>query len=398
MEGSTPTFVFGPEFGNEDYKLMELNDEVLAAIKEGKNLYFKGEGSEDVVLCTETATFTVKTADTSNTLFLVPSHEGRGAMDFETDGAGPRHVVGQPMAYFELAATMPKLDKLKELLKQNPYRGPEHETESPEGKYTLEALYGLVQASERELRTALREAHAFPHACTITPTREDGRMDEAQSEDIVCYRVLEETYAAHVLDLMLKCALTEDWPLDKFPLKACAQQLHEHDVPDFVIRVLLTQYQQQGEDHDLPSMHVDSDGSGEEYYALSEEGICRFRAREFLTMAQRWEYDSFVATWESSLPDGMKADPRHLQGLGLISESGEDERRQKTISYFPVDSLPEDPKARFARLFEVRPIWDLESITPYVTPITSKNSTLEALLFKHARSYNKDGKKVYSKR
>lgn len=57
----------------EDVKLLELNPHLLAAIKEGQTLAFKGGLNEKLVLCTETKTFDVKEAEISNSLMLVPN-------------------------------------------------------------------------------------------------------------------------------------------------------------------------------------------------------------------------------------------------------------------------------------------------------------------------------------
>ena len=49
-------------------------------------------------------------------------------MDFNSS-AGPRLVVGQPHAYLELTPCLPRLDKLRELLAQALYMGPDREDE-----------------------------------------------------------------------------------------------------------------------------------------------------------------------------------------------------------------------------------------------------------------------------
>ena len=51
-----------------------------------------------------------------------------------------------------------------------------------------------------------------------------------------------------------------------------------------------------------------------------------------------------------------------LRGRALLDGSGDGAE----ISSFPIDSLPKDPKARFAALFAVRPEWKLEDLTPYL--------------------------------
>lgn len=57
----------------DDVKLLELDPHLLAAIKEGQTLAFKGGLNEKLVLCSDTKTFDVKEADISNSLLLVPN-------------------------------------------------------------------------------------------------------------------------------------------------------------------------------------------------------------------------------------------------------------------------------------------------------------------------------------
>lgn len=64
----------------------------------------------------------------------------------------------------------------------------------------------------------------------------------------------------------------------------------------------------------------------------------------------------------------------------------------------PAESLPTDPKPRFAALFAKRARWTVADISPYLEDIVQPPMTIDKLLFKYAKSFNKDGIRVYQKR
>ena len=63
--------------------------------------------------------------------------------------------------YFELKPTKPKLKRLREMLQSRLYNGPELEMEVDSKTLTFDELCSRIQASEKELKDALDENHAF---------------------------------------------------------------------------------------------------------------------------------------------------------------------------------------------------------------------------------------------
>lgn len=106
-------------------------------------MVLKGNGDENVVLCSDERTYTVKTADTSNSLFLIPPPEASAVEDAPIAAAASsssggvnsalldftrrREVAAVVSSYLELAQTPPRLDRLRELLAECPYAGPDAE-------------------------------------------------------------------------------------------------------------------------------------------------------------------------------------------------------------------------------------------------------------------------------
>ena len=69
-------------------------------------VFIKGDDNDDAVLCTDDATYSIKLAETSNTVLLIPPNESDDAMAFSS--SAPRHVIGTAPTCFELVLTPPK--------------------------------------------------------------------------------------------------------------------------------------------------------------------------------------------------------------------------------------------------------------------------------------------------
>jgi len=69
------------------------------------------------------------------------------------------------------------------------------------------------------------------------------------------------------------------------------------------------------------------------------------------------------------------------------------------IWHFPAGELPQEPTARFNKLFSVRVKWTYAEIEPYICDLATPTQSLNALLLKHARvSTDARGQKVYNAR
>jgi Sister chromatid cohesion protein Dcc1 len=56
---------------------------------------------------------------------------------------------------------------------------------------------------------------------------------------------------------------------------------------------------------------------------------------------------------------GFQADQGALRGVALMEA-------EDRLRYFPADALPAAPAARFAALFEARPRWAADDISPFL--------------------------------
>lgn len=393
----------------EEVVLLEVpDDHVLRAVESGDGtVTFKGDPSDEAVLCTAERTYVVRVADSSDTLLLLAP---------AADGTTDQLVQAELHGYFELRCCPPRMARLRQLLAERPYRGDAADAESSaadrSGLYTLDDLRTRVQASDEQLRTALVELHAV---------EVDG-----------FWRVLDTRTAEKTLKQLLILAAADGWNLQRLSLRRCIAALEPYGVSPVTVRSCLNAY------GSVASCDADGtrpwrrnrraqptdDGArlADVEYGLSEAALCRFRALELLRSGRRWPLADFLLEWGAHLPDGMVARTEHLLGHAVID--GPPERQ--IIHYFPASDLPEDPSVRLARLFHEMPTWPLEQIEPYLvcviagarasspgaTPssrsvasgrahsdVVPPTLSVSAWLLKHARAWtDKAGRTMYSAR
>ncbi|CAH3173248.1 unnamed protein product [Porites lobata] len=376
-KGLVQVLQFSMNPSNDEYKLLELPPNILESLNTGDNVTIRGDHQDEAVLCTEKATFDLKMADTSNSLLLVPECILFKDEEFQSE-VSPlvfREVSSCHTTYFEVKHSRPRLEKLKYLLSENLYKGPENETNLEDiaeenitnrnTLYTLSDLLSKVQASKAELIDALMKMEALEI---------DGH-----------WRLLDADYKEHVVVRILSLLEEKDWSYEAIPAKECCDILEELE-PRNILEHCLNCY---GEITDM-----DSDtGEGTVHYRFLEDKICRFYAEYLLRQAGRFNYHEFMESWLQSVPEGMSTKSEHLSGIALTDMKS----IPPVIWHFPASELSDDPALRFMKLFKVQPKWTLEEIEPYIRNLVAPGQSLNALLMKFARS-SKDatGVKVYN--
>ncbi|KAF1460702.1 Sister chromatid cohesion protein DCC1, partial [Spheniscus demersus] len=134
--------------------------------------------------------------------------------------------------------------------------------------------------------------------------------------------------------------------------------------------------------------------SGEVYFEMHEDKICRAIAQTLLQNAVKFNLSEFQEVWQQSVPEGMTTRLDQLKGLALVDKSS----RPETIFLLKVEDLPEDNQERFNSLFSIREKWTEVDITPYIQDLCAEKQTVGALLTKYARSSMQNGVKVYNSR
>ncbi|XP_054841547.1 sister chromatid cohesion protein DCC1 [Eublepharis macularius] len=347
-----------------DCCLLQLEPELCAELEAGGSLVIRGDKEDHAVLCSKDRTYEMKIADTSNMLLFIPTCE----IPDELCADKPPSVIHTQIAgfsnnFWEVRRCRPKLKKLKKLLMENPYEGPDEEKRktltSP--KYTTDDLLDQIQASEEEITHQLEVLKA----CQV-----EGY-----------WRILDFDYEMKLLNHVTQLIYTESWPFSKVPLSICLQELGPLEPMEMI-------------DHILRSYGRQSINEGETFFEMNEEKICRATAQMLLQNAVKFSLSEFQEVWQQSVPDGITTRLDQLKGLALVDQSS----RPETIFLLNVEDLPEDSQERFNSLFTLREKWTEADIAPYIQDLCSEKQTIGALLTKYARSSMQNGVKVYNSR
>ncbi|RXG55080.1 Sister chromatid cohesion protein DCC1 [Armadillidium vulgare] len=118
----TQSLYFSNTFGDEDdLKLIEVDNDMLKYLNEGKRFTIRGDGEESSVLCTDSKTFEVKRnerlreAETSNSLLLVPNLEIPQDEREDTLTVSNQKVVSIQYKYFELKTMSAEVGKINQM-------------------------------------------------------------------------------------------------------------------------------------------------------------------------------------------------------------------------------------------------------------------------------------------
>ncbi|XP_032172567.1 sister chromatid cohesion protein DCC1 isoform X2 [Mustela erminea] len=191
-----------------DFCLLELEPALCQQLEAGHSLVIRGDKDERAVLCSKDKTYDLKIADTSNMLLFIPDCKTPDQLQEETHcNIIHAEIFGFSNNYWELRRCRPKLKKLKKLLMENTYEGPDSQKEkdSNHSKYTTEDLLDQIQASEEEIMAQLQVLNA----CEI-----EGY-----------WRLLEFDYEMKLLNHVTQLVDSESWSFDKVPLNICLQEL-----------------------------------------------------------------------------------------------------------------------------------------------------------------------------
>ncbi|XP_061461710.1 sister chromatid cohesion protein DCC1 [Rhineura floridana] len=356
---------FCPQADSGECYLLQLEPDLCAELEEGRSLVIRGDRDEHAVLCSKDKTYDMKIADTSNTLLFIPSCDTPEQLNSGRPSSNILYtqIAGFSNNFWELRRCRPKFKKLKKLLMENPYEGPDSEKErtSANTKYTTEDLLDQVQASEEEIMHQLEVLKA----CQIKGY----------------WRILDFDYEMKLLNHVTQLIYTESWPFSKVPLSICFQELGSLEPKEMIEHILVS----------YGKKYIDE---GKTYFEMNEEKICRATAQMLLQNAVKFSLSEFQEVWQQSVPEGMTTRQDQLKGLALVDKTF----RPETISLLNVEDLPEDNQERFNSLFAIREKWTEADIAPYIQDLCSEKQTISALLTKYARSSMHNGLKVYNSR
>ncbi|GLJ26416.1 hypothetical protein SUGI_0509390 [Cryptomeria japonica] len=350
---------YGKSFGtHDDLTLLEVDDVIFDQILDNR-VTIRGSPDEEALLCTSSKTYAIKFVSTTNSVLLLPPQ------NFLSQEGNPHNEPEKAIAtaiklapgHMELTHVAPKLEKLRSLLRQRPYKEEgESEMGNSGGLYRWEDLLENVQASEEELKEGLKSLAAV----------EIGGY----------WRIVDEAFMGCLLDVLILNSVQHDWPLNALRTEVVLPVLEQdgysnklalHCLETFGSRVISN-----GESAE--------NGEGIEVWALSERLVCLHYAKQLLN-AGRWKLDDFMEAWMQNLPSGMQAQMEMLRGEALVERFG----AEMWVHPYSVSFLPTTPAERFAALFRERPRWEWQDLEPYIRDLRVPGLSAEGLLIKYTR-------------
>ncbi len=231
--------------------LMEINNELIEALERDGELTIKGSDNDEAILTTDSESFIIKRAETSNMLLLFnidkdiilnlqtvnnDENKSMNEMDIDKSKADKENISKPPLIlssdvkdaallndewgfltsqshlnsklnveiqtsaahHLELHKAAPRLDHLRVLLSESPMKGFETEQDKKKKKlYSFIDLLNLVQASKNELKQALKDIGAFESS--------DGK-----------WRILDPFFAKEVFEMELAEIALQKIPILSF--------------------------------------------------------------------------------------------------------------------------------------------------------------------------------------
>jgi len=356
----TQVFSFAPALCSGDLKLLEMPPHLANSLTEGEILTLRGSSEDGAVLCTQSATFSVKEAETSNSLLVVPSLVLPSALEKTGDRAlVPSTVEGVFYKYLEVLPTQPTTKRLHTVLRQKSYKGGNIDQDHG---LTLLELLDTVQASEEEIVEGLRSCQAV---------RVDGEWFS-----------LDPTYHMKVVGFIFRFFDESSWSLDFVRRKETIDALKEL-VNTEVCKQIFNMY----------CLPIEGGGPGE--FAVDRERVSRFYGSYLLASTKTstaYSLTDFSSMWAKAVPEGITTCLSQLSGLCLVDDTKD---KEPLIKHFPESLLPENVQERLSVLFAARERWTLEDISPYIKPLATTKLNVNALLTKFARTLNIGGAKYF---
>ncbi|OQR67251.1 sister chromatid cohesion protein DCC1-like [Tropilaelaps mercedesae] len=356
MQPVTQSVFFHPE-ANDDVLLIEVDAHLLEEAK-GGGIIIRGDPDDELVLCTGTQTYSVREAEISNSLLVVPglqlASKGRpltGGTSTD-DGVHTLQVLKTLHLYWEPRAIRPSPRKLHRLLAQSEFRGVELECDiQTSALLSLSGLLEQVQASEKELLEMLQ---------SLPVAEVDGH-----------FRLLGFEYHFRILEFMLTSIESNSMLPNNIDVDLVIEEVSELE-PRAIVQAVVSWYVKD--------------------QVLLKERVSRTQAEALLRSGESFNLEQFLATWQQSLPEGLTTDVTYLYGISYVDE----DRQRPTIHYLSVWDLPEAENARFDTLLRLKTYWKLDEIGPYISDLSLRS--VNSLLLKYARSFRKNGQVLYSKK
>ncbi|KAJ6539425.1 sister chromatid cohesion protein Dcc1 [Mycena capillaripes] len=365
------------------FKLLELPPELCKLVESAVEtlsplrLTIKGQTGEDAVLCTEDATYTIRSVVLSNSILVVTPQPESSSIDAVV-------IRDQVNEILELTPTVPKLHKLSALLRGKEYddlQDSEYHDPSSEPGLTYAGARATIQASDAELARGLRVQRILDIHGALRP--------------------IAPAFLSSILETILNLLVSQSMSPRAVPVEDVAATLaDENEISRAVSTQVMAWF---GEIRD-GVWEMDVDG------VLREIGLGILRQYKDEPIAK----DTLLDKWKLAVGDTFEASvtlpllsvsiakthltSSHTRDKGNYLVSPGSLAGSDLLIYFPSSALPVDPASRFIDLFLTRPRWKADEIAPFLSDIAINSKDRDKLLLKYTRATT-DGQGVsYTKR
>ena len=359
-----------------DVRFIETDGELVKAISEGKSVSLKGSAEDNAVICSDSKTYEIKEAETSNSMLFISKFLGPGVCSGkDLEIAEVEYLTN---SYFELSLSPPKLFKLHNLLSTCYFKGEAEEREVDVQKlFSVPELTNQVQASLKEVVSCIAAMGAFSLNGYV----------RLLSFDLSCEMMV------HVIQLCLE----NDWPLTSIPVEGVCKSLVSIYPKEILIHFLK---------FFSPEIPVWSDDNvvdnNIENVSLSRCKVCQLFGNMILKNGSKFRLRDFIDSWRQVVPNEMDPvlsdleDSSIIDYLDLMKQSKED-TSAAMIWYFDKWILPVENDKRLAVLFAQKPAWSFNELFPFFKDLCDK-AGLSTILAKYSRSSLVNGTRFYTKK
>eukprot|EP01036_Dinobryon_divergens_P030394 gene30394-39634_t len=352
---------FSNDFAKRDFRLIEVNEEILKTVNIGHHIRIIGERKREAVLCTSSKTYSIKKVETSNTILLIPPSKDNNF-----------HVSGICSDYYELKPIFGKVDLLQDLLKPSEYKGMTEEVNNPptpESLLTLLHLQRTIQASVTELDDALKKHNIVEINGYI--------------------RLLSRSAVFEYAEALFNQLIENDWAIGNLDEDLCMRGM-PRDTDVLILRRVLSSLGERMED----------EGSHRACWSLDKDKVLRLSAQIVFTRqamsaspteAVLIEVGDFLQRWSNQSPVSDQLEPLAdtlLRGIALKVSGDLGPNSKAATSYFyrylPVETMSKEVAGRLQQLFTAQSRLTLQQIEPYLEDIVAADKRQETLL-QHCR-------------
>ncbi|CAL8102233.1 unnamed protein product [Orchesella dallaii] len=391
--------LFDPKFSTTEFRLIQLDKDILHSIEAGDVLVFRGDENDAAVLCTDKETYEIKEAETTNSLLLFkdlrmpdvksptgstsssksPGSSANTSLNASelndstsqdenvnpTPSVKSRMIIDVAHSYLEMKRMRPNMSKIRRLLRGSEYDGKtDMEGRQQESSVTLNMLLDKIPASKDEIMKYLDEIRAIDISGSL--------------------RLVDGDYLFRILSQVLNCVDENSWSLTQIEKNVVVQTLSCLVQPFFLEKMFEWFFKP------LPIEEPGTSSSALKY-TYQEDAVCRFFGETLLKSMGKFNLREFLKVWQESVPEGLIVGLNQLNGIAVCDE----ECSPPVIWHYPEYNLPETFTDRLGLLFETKVRWKLTEISPFIEVFSPPSQNVGNLLTKYARSTTVNGVKYY---